>query len=67
MLVLQHVQRLIFEIIFTGSEKLPAVDEINLSGEAAVCSLFSKNYTRNTFSPLIPLIQSAQYKYKRGP
>ena len=42
-----------FEIIVPGTGKLPGVDEINLSGEATVCSLFSKNLTKNTFFPFI--------------
>ena len=38
-----------FEIIVTGTEELPEVDVFNLSVEATVCFLFSKNLTRNTF------------------
>ena len=42
-----------FEIIVIGTEKLPWVDGANLSGETTVCSLFSKNLTRNTFFSFI--------------
>ena len=35
-----------FEIIATGFEKLPGVNETNSLGEDAVCSLFSKTHTR---------------------
>ena len=42
-----------FEIIVTGTEKFPGVDETNLSGGSTVGSLFSKNLTRNTFFTFI--------------